>query len=159
MSKDKEDRDNKVHSLGLKGNLGDRQCDEEQARNSRGEQRLAIGDLLVRLRAWTSLTLRIIPPRNKRVLTLYRHSFKGFIYRFSFNLISNLKNVITVLKKNMKHRDVKQFCPKSPNFEMVSLDKNTWRLISELHYWSHRSILCDQHGMVSCKGFAFLIFA
>ena len=51
MSKDKEDRDNKVHSLGLKGNLGDRQRDEEQARNSRGEPRLAIGDLLVRLRA------------------------------------------------------------------------------------------------------------
>lgn len=51
MSKDKEDRDNKVHSSGLKSNLGDRQCDKEQARNSRGEQRLAIGNSLVRLRA------------------------------------------------------------------------------------------------------------
>ena len=39
MHKDKEDRDNKVHSSGLKSNLGDRQCNEEQARNSRGEQR------------------------------------------------------------------------------------------------------------------------
>ena len=114
MSKDKEDRDNKVHSSGLKSNLGDRQCDKEQARNSRGEQRLAIGNSLVRLRAWTSLTLRIIPPGNKRVLTLYRHSFKGFIYRFSFNLIDNLENVIAVLKKNMKHSDVKQFVQSHP---------------------------------------------
>ena len=42
------------------------------------------------------------------MLTLYRHTFKGFIYMFSFSLINYLENVTAVLK-NMKHRDVEQF--------------------------------------------------